>query len=100
MMEKIFRSNLSTFKNEEVRVQAVETKPEKTMSLGFQVAGVKEPLISVKGIVEKCKFVSFGQEKEDNYILNKGPGDKMMLKPNGKGSYLMHVCFVGGERIE
>ena len=24
----------------------------------------------------------------------------MILKPNGKGSYLMDVCFVGGDRTE
>ena len=32
--------------------------------------------------------------------MNQETGDKMMLKSNGKGSYLMDVCFVGGGRTE
>ena len=70
------------------------------MCLGFQVADVKKPLISVRRIVEKGNHVSFGPRDEDNYIINKSSGDKMMLKPNGRGSYLMEVCFVGGGRTE
>ena len=68
------------------------------MNLSFQVASVKRLLIPVKRIVEKGNFVSFGPKEEDNYIYNKTLGDKVMLKSNGKGSYLMDVCFVGGNR--
>ena len=32
--------------------------------------------------------------------MNKESGDKMMLRPNGRGSYLMDVNFVGGGRAE
>ena len=32
--------------------------------------------------------------------MNKKTGDKMMLKPNGKGSYLMKVEFEGGGPTE
>ena len=35
---------------------------------------------------------------EDNFIMNVKSGDKIFLKPNGKGSYHMDVNFVGGER--
>ena len=70
------------------------------MCLGFQVADVKKPLISVRRIGEKGNHVSFGPKEEDNYIINKETGDKMMLKPNGKGSYLMQVRFAGGEATE
>ena len=70
------------------------------MCLGFQVADVKKPLISVRRIVEKGNHVCFGPREEDNYIINKTTGDKMMLKPNGKGSYLMQVRFAGGEATE
>ena len=70
------------------------------MCLGFQVADVKKPLISVRRIVEKGNHVSFGPEDQDNYIINKSSGNKMMLKPNGKGSYLMEVQLVGGGRTE
>jgi hypothetical protein len=84
---------------DDVEIQPVE-KEEKKMCLGFQVADVKKPLISVKRIVEKGNYVSFGPEKIDNFILNKVTGDKMMLKSNGKGSYLMDVSFVGGGKTE
>jgi hypothetical protein len=85
---------------DDVDIQPVEVKDEKKMCLGFQVADVKKPLISVKRIVEKGNYVSLGPEKIDNFILNKVTGDKMMLKSNGKGSYLMDVSFVGGGRTE
>ena len=64
------------------------------------MAEVRKPLISVKRIVGKGNFVSFGPTPEDNFIKNKETGDKMMLKANGKGSYLMEVCFVGGGKTE
>ena len=44
--------------------------------------------------------MSFGPNKEDNFILSKNTGDKLMLRPNGKGSYLMDVSFAGGGRTE
>ena len=68
------------------------------MNLGFQVADVKKPLIAVKRITEKGNHVAFGPQEEDNYIWNKATGKKMMLKPRGKGSYVMEVQFVGGEK--
>jgi hypothetical protein len=82
--------------DEDVWIQPVET--DKTMKLGFQVADVKKPLISVKRICEKDNLVSFGPKLEDNFILNRTSGDKLMLKPSGKGCYVMDVSFVNGER--
>ena len=74
-----------------------EGKPEaKVMSLRFQVADVKKPLVSVKRITEQGNHVAFGPKDEDNYIVSSCSGNKMFLKPNGKGSYLMEVNFVGG----
>ena len=70
------------------------------MSLGFQVASVKKPLIAVKRIVEKGNVVQFGSRDEDNFILNVDTGDKVMLKPNGKGSFVMEVKFTDGETTE
>jgi hypothetical protein len=70
------------------------------MSLRFQVADVEKPLISVKRIVEQGNHVGFGPGDGDNYILNKESGNKLSLKSNGKGSYLMQVKFVGGEKTE
>jgi hypothetical protein len=57
-------------------------------------------LIAVKRIVEKGNYVAFGPGEGDNYILNKISGDKLMLRPNGRGSYLMDVRFCGGEKTE
>jgi hypothetical protein len=70
------------------------------MELRFQVADVKKPLMSVKRIVEQGNHVGFGPGEDDNYILNKESGNKMPLKLNGKGSYLMQVRFVGGRKTE
>jgi hypothetical protein len=54
--------------------------------------------VSVKRIVEKGNVVHFGPGERDNYIENKETKDRIELKPNGRGSYLMEVNFVGGER--
>ena len=70
------------------------------MSLRFQVADVKKPLISVKRIVQQGSKVGFGPKDGDKYILNEASVDKVLLKSNGKGSYLMAVRFVGGEKTE
>ena len=68
----------------------------RTMDLKFQVADVKKPLIAVKRITEKGNYVSFGPGDKDNYILNKDSGDRLVMRPNGKGSYLLDVSFVDG----
>ena len=98
-MPRVSKAGWRKVNTEAVEVCMVE-KEEKHMCLGFQVADVKKPLISVKRIVEKGNYVSFGPAEEDNYILNKESGDKMYLKPNGKGSYLMVVGMKGGGREE
>ena len=48
-------------------------------------------------MVESGNHVSFGPTEEDNFIWSKKTGDKVMLKGNGKGSYLMHVDFPDGD---
>ena len=60
---------------------------EKKVNLGlcFQVCNVKKALIAVKRICEKGNQVSFGPKDEDNYIQNISTGDKIMMRPNGKG---------------
>jgi len=81
---------------DEVDVCVVE---EKKINLGlcFQVCNVKKALIAVKRICEKGNQVSFGPKEEDNYIQNLNTGDKIMMRPNGRGSYLMDVTFEGGK---
>jgi hypothetical protein len=64
------------------------------------VADVHKPLAAVKRIVEKGNHVEFGPNPEDNFILNKKTGTKLMLTPNGRGSYLMEVNFVGGGKTQ
>jgi hypothetical protein len=75
-----------------------DVEKEKRMGLTFQVADVKKPLIAVKRITEKGNMVSFGPGAEDNFILNKSSGDKLKLRPNGQGSYLLDVEFENGEK--
>ena len=42
----------------------------------------------------------FGPGKDDNYIMNVVSGERIKLRPNGKGSYLMDVVFEGGGKAE
>lgn len=44
--------------------------------------------------------MGFGPKEDDHFILNEESGSKTILKPNGRGSYLMSVRFVGGEKTE
>ena len=81
-------------------VNAAATEEGVQMKLRFQVADVKKPLMSVKRIVEQGNHVGFGPGQDDNYIWNKESGNKMPLRTNGKGSYLMEVKFVGGGQTE
>ena len=74
---------------------------------GKEVRGAEFPggrcvklVIAVKRITGKGNYVAFGPEPDDNYIYNKKSGDEMMLKPNGKGSFVMDVSSVGGEKTE
>ena len=66
----------------------------------FQVADVVKPLLSVKRVIEKGNVVCCGPGRDDNYMLNKGTGDKIMLRPNGRGSYLLDVYFEDGAKTE
>ena len=73
-------------------------KTKMAMAMDFQVAGVSKPLASVAKICDKGNTVHFGAGKEDNYIMNVKSGNKFLLTPNGKGSYLMEVKLLGGGR--
>ena len=44
--------------------------------------------------------MGFGPGLYDNFIFNEPSGNKMILKSNGKGSYIMVVQFEGGEKTE
>ena len=82
-------------------INAVGDEQQTTqLKLKFQVADVKKPLTAVKRICEKGNVVCFGPEESDNYIKHKTTGNKIPLRRNGKGSYLMDVCFVGGSRTQ
>ena len=89
-------------KNEDKEINLMENRgegkgeKEKIFGIEFQVAAVKKPLIAVKRIVEKGNRVLFGPKDEDNYILNQVTGDRINMKPNGRGSYLLDVNLVGG----
>ena len=70
------------------------------MKIGFQVAAVSKPLMSVKKVTEKGNRVCFGPKSEDNYIENVKSGLRIPMKSNGKGSYLLDLQFVGGGKTE
>ena len=53
-------------------------------------------MLAVCRVVEKGNGVRFGPGKDGNYIRNTKTGDKFILRPNGKGSYMMDVKFPGG----
>ena len=58
-------------------ISSIDQKVEDiNMSLCFQVADVKKPLISVKRIVENGNNVGFGPGEGDNFILNDNSGIK------------------------
>ena len=66
------------------------------MGLKFQVAEVRKPLLAVCKMVEKGNAVTLGPGKDGCFISNPKTGNKFILRPNGKGSYLMDV----GERTQ
>ncbi len=45
--------------------------------------------------MEKGNVVHFRTKDENRFILNEASEDKILLKPNDKGSYLMKVSFEG-----
>ena len=47
-------------------------------------------------MVEKGKEVRFGPGEGGNYIRNIQTGDKVLMRPNGKGSYIFDAKFAGG----
>ena len=70
------------------------------MQMTFQVSGVQKPLASVKRILEKGNIVVFGSGEGKSYIQNEKSGDKILMRPNGKGSYMMELKFENGEITE
>ena len=68
------------------------------MRIKFQVADVKKPLMAVKRIVENGNRVVFSES--GSFIINDRTGEKLKLRENGRGSYLMDVDFVGGGKGE
>ena len=87
-------------------IQLVEEEEEEggqentSMGLTFQVADVRKPLVSIKRIAEEGNRFCFGLEEEDNFIENKKIGDEVILRQNGKRSYLLDVAFTEGRRTE
>ena len=82
-----------------VRPVTKDNATGRKMSLKFQVADVRNPLMAVKRITEQGNRLSFGPEAEDNYILNKRTREKIPMIDK-QGSYIMEVEFVGGKKTE
>ena len=60
------------------------------MGVSLQVTDVRKLLLAVKRITEKCNVVQFGPAESDNYIKNRFPGKRILLRKEG-GSYIMDV---------
>ena len=54
-----------------------EERSQTNLNIGFQVADVKKPLLSVKRVCEKGSIVCFGPEASDNFIRNKQTGTRI-----------------------
>ena len=61
---------------------------QKCLGLGFEVTDVRKPLAAVFRICEQGNIVQFGPEEADNYIKNKGSGEKIYMKREGN-SYVI-----------
>ena len=83
---------------EEIFIGNVGTANRRKMKIKFQVADVKKPLMAVRRIVEGGNRVVFSEA--GSFIINDKTGDKLKLRENGRGSYIMDVDFVGGGKGE
>ena len=63
----------------------------------FQATDARKPLLAVKRLAEKGNRVCFGPSERDNYIESKDSKKRIILKQNGKGSYLL-IGHVQGMR--
>ena len=89
--------------HEECDVCTVTGVPEiakQNVNVAFQVADVAKPLVPVRRIIEKGNKVCFGPNKADNYIESVRSGDRIPLRMNQRGSYLMQVQLSNGERAD
>ena len=79
------------------------SKPQegsKRLNPCFQVANVSKPRMSVKRITQNNNKVHFAFDEGDNFVENVQTGDRIPLKPNGRGNYMMEVNFVNGGRTQ
>ena len=67
-----------------VESQAEKQGEAKCMGWNSQVADMRKPFLAVRGIIEKGNHVTFGPSPQDNHIINKMTGDKMMLQSDWK----------------
>lgn len=71
----------------------IQTPDGEVLGLKFQVTDVHKPLLAVRRLVEKGNVVSFGPEPNENFILNKSTGKKIMMEKKG-GSFVVKANFV------
>ena len=69
------------------------------MSLCFQVAAVKKPLVAVVRICEKGNKVCLGPDEKDNYIQNVSSGSKIYMRKQ-RGSFVVDGQFGDGNWVE
>ena len=72
----------------EKQVSFVAGDRDTVMGMSFQVCDVQRPLAAVSRIVDKGNIVKFGPKVEDNYILNPGTQEKIMMRRKGRSFVL------------
>ena len=81
----------------EKQVSFVAGDRDNVMGMNFQVCDVQRPLAAVCRIVDKGNIVKFGPRVEDNYILNPGTQEKIMLRRKGR-SFVLDAELVKPEK--
>jgi len=83
-------------------IGGVGDQHQNLMDIGFkfQVTDVKKPLLAVKRIKEGGNLVQFGPEEKDNFIMNIGTKDKVYLREDPRGTFVLDAMFPDGSWTE
>ena len=65
------------------RVQVHAAGVDRPLNIGFQVADVKKPLLSVRRLCEQGNVVQFGQDSHNSFVMNLVSGDRIPLERRG-----------------
>eukprot|EP00973_Karenia_brevis_P015191 2076355-Karenia_brevis.AAC.1 len=80
-MDVMMHANVQIMRSFRMRKWIQPVAVERKLKLSFQVAALAKSLIAVKRIVEQRR--NYGEK--DNVIMSQESGEKIYLKPNGRG---------------